>query len=110
MHWEGLTTSVTRKASELPSEPGEWRQELGDPAARQGGSRGAVETARRTSLLPSGLTEGPQVGVQSRTATLGFGELPASGDIASVYAQSWSSPPRVTFQFVFPGARRGPWS
>lgn len=67
MHREGLTISVTRKASELPSKPGEWGQELGDPAARQGaGSPGAVETARRTSLLPSGLSEGPHAGVQSR--------------------------------------------
>lgn len=107
MHREGLTISVTRKASELPSKPGEWGQELGDPAARQGaGSPGAVETARRTSLLPSGLSEGPHAGVQSGTATSGFGELPTSGDIASVYAQSLWSRPRVTFQLVVPKARR----
>lgn len=93
MHREGLTISVTRKASELPSKPGEWGQELGDPAARQGaGSPGAVETARRTSLLPSGLSEGPHAGVQSGTATSGFGELPTRGHCKCLRSITVESP------------------
>lgn len=91
---EGLTVSVTRKASERPSKAGEWGQELGDPAARQGGSPGAVEAARTTPLSPSGLTEGPHVGVQRGTAS-DLGVWRAAHQPAGTLQVSTLSPCRV---------------